>query len=183
MTLNPKNDIQINRFKLEEESESIAALLHSYDIEWNNAVARLEKLNTQVENAHDELKNLKMELSFRAKSELSEGGKPPSDKVCESWVYTTPEFKEKFAELKRLRDEKAEAVATEHLLKNYHFQLLEKARQIDILTKQWIAQYFTTDRTGGEKTSNPEKRIKDSENFTETMSRNLTRRKRNEDCL
>lgn len=151
MTLQPENDTKINKYELDIEAANISSLLNTYDAIWNEALAKLEKLNSQIENIQDELKNSRLTLSFKAKSEWKNipefnEGKSPSDKLCESWAVGQPEYQEKFNTLKKLREDRATAIATEALFKNYHYQLLNKSGKIDTLTKQWAAQYFTTDK-------------------------------------
>lgn len=149
--MNPENDLKINKYELDIEAANISSLLNTYDAIWNEAIARLEKLNAQIENIQDELKNSRLTLSFKAKSEWKNipefnEGKSPSDKLCESWAVGQPEYQLKFDKLKELREDRATAIATEALFKNYHYQLLNKSGKIDTLTKQWAAQYFTTDK-------------------------------------
>lgn len=175
MKLSPSQDTKINKFRLDEEAANISYLLNQYDEKWNEATLRLEKLNAKVDNCNDELKNLKLELSFKAKTAwsgiLELGGKQPSDKVAESWAVSQDEYKSKLDELKELREERAEALSTEQLFRNYHFQLIQKGHSIETLTKQWAAQYFSTDISGGEKN------VKVSRELTETVQkRTLTRK-------
>ena len=180
MQLNVKEDVKVNRFKLEEEAEKTASLLNAYDDEWNEAVERVEKLNAQVDNLNDELKNLRLELIYRAKTE---GDGKMSDKLAEAYAVCQSEYKEKFNQLREKREERASAVATEQLFKNYHFQLIERGKSIDILTRQWIAQYYSTDMSGGsggrEKNNNREESANVSQELTEKMQkRKLTRREK-----
>lgn len=174
--LNPENDLKINQYKLDIEAATISSLLNTYDKIWNEALAKLEKLNSQIENINDELKNLRLTLSFRAKSEWKNipefnEGKPPSDKLCESWAVWQPEYQNKFGKLKQLRSDRAEAIATEALFRCYHYQLLNKSGKIDTLTKQWAAQYFSTDR-GGNSPPREETQMKET-NSTKQPNRTL----------
>lgn len=142
MILNPETDTKVDKYNLHEEASSISNLIFLYDREWNVALQRLEKLNAQIENLNDELKILRMDLFFKAKS----GDGKQSDKMAEAIAFSSPEYLVEFNKLKQLREERAEALTTEQLFRCYHYILLEKAKSIDTLTKQWAAQYFTTDK-------------------------------------
>lgn len=142
MTLQPELDTKVDRYNLHEEASNISNLIFRYDKEWNNSLGRLEKLNSQIENLNDSLKILRMDLFFKAKS----GDGKQSDKMAEAIAFSSPEYLVEFNKLKQLREERAEALTTEQLFRCYHYILLEKAKSIDTLTKQWAAQYFTTDK-------------------------------------
>ena len=119
-----------------------------------------------------------MTLSFEAKSnwknypELNEN-KSPSDKLCESWAFTREEYKGKFEELKNLRLERAEAFAEERLLCNQHFIMLNKAKCIEVLTRQWIAQYFSTDNGSSPKEEQNKEAIETTKQINKTPRRTL----------
>jgi len=169
--LNPSEDIKINRFRLDEEAASISSLIYEYDRKWCDAFSRLEKLNSQIENLNDELKILRMDLFFKAKS----GDGKLSDKMAEAIAFSSKEYIEKFQDLKQKREERSGALTNEQLYKSMHYVLLDKSRQIDLLWKMFSAQYFTTDLSGGEKTKNSSNAIGE---FAEKMTTRPTRREK-----
>lgn len=142
MTLNPETDTKVDKYNLHNEASNISHLIFLYDQQWSTAVGRLEKLNAQIENLNDSMKVLRMELFFKAKS----GDGKQSDKMAEAIAFSSPEYIDEFNKLKILREERAEALTTEQLFRCYHYILLEKAKSIDLLTRQFTAQYFTLDR-------------------------------------
>lgn len=148
--LNPSQDTKINKYALDEDSANIAHLIYLYDEKWNKTFIRLEKLDAQIKNLEDELKNLRQTLGFKARKEwkVLDFDKQPTDKLAESWAYTQEEYKEKFNIIKQKREERAEVAANEALYKNYHFQLLEKSKNVDLQFRMWGAQYSNT-KNGG----------------------------------
>lgn len=154
--LDPSIDTKVDRFNLDTQSADFANLLYRYDEKWNHHFAQLKKYEAQIKNLEDELKNLRQTLSFKARKEWKEleFDKAPSDKLAESWVYSQPEYQQKFEELKEKRIAEADTSAKEALYKNFHFQLLEKGKAIDLQFKMWGSQYFNTQN--GEKTKTKE---------------------------
>jgi len=175
--LNPSEDIKINRFQLDEESANISHLIYLYDQEWHKHSKTVNKLEAQIKNLEDSLKVFRLQQFAKVKQDWEKCGfdKPLTDKPAEAYPYTLPEYAKMFNELKDKREEYADAKTNADLYCNFHYQLLDKSRQLDLLWKMFSAQYFTTDLSGGEKTKNNSNAIGE---FAEKMTTRPTRREK-----
>ena len=151
MNLNPSEDIKINKFSLDEEAANMSHLIFLYDQEWHNHSRTVNHLEAQVKNLEDSLKVFRLQQFARIKKDPTIGGfdKALTDKAAEAYTYDLPEYIEMFNELKNKREEYADAKTNADLFLNFHYQLLDKSKQIDLLYKMFAAQYFTTKNSGG----------------------------------
>jgi len=177
MNLNPSEDIKINKFSLDEEAANMSHLIFLYDQEWHNHSKIANHLEAQIKNLEDSLKVFRLQQFARIKKDPAVGGfdKALTDKAAEAYPYCQSEYIDMFNELKDKREEYAAAKINSDLYQNFHYQLLDKSRQIDLLYKMFAAQYFTTRNSGGSD-DKEELNVKDTKEVTQELNLKLRRR-------
>lgn len=142
MTLNPTEDIRINLYELDKEVAKMSHLLYLYDQEWHKSLKIVNKLDSQIKNIEDSLKVLRLQIF--SKTKRSDG--KVTDKTAEAAPFEDQKYLQMFEELKTKREQYAEAKTNADLYQNFHYSLIEKGRNLDLLFKMHTAQYFTLDR-------------------------------------
>ncbi|MFA7287375.1 MAG: hypothetical protein WC055_00700 [Melioribacteraceae bacterium] len=171
MELKPEVDSKIDLYNLHIESQNISHTITLYDHEWHEYNKASNKLEAQIKNIEDSLKVLRLQLFVKAKQEQEK----VTDKAADATAYNNPEYIEMFEQLVHKRLEYADAKTNADLFQNFHYSLLDKSKQIDLLFKMWSAQYFSTDRAGG---SNEQPIKQETTSPTKQPNRTLKRREK-----
>ncbi|NOR27665.1 MAG: hypothetical protein GQ540_03940 [Lutibacter sp.] len=144
--LDPDNDLRIDKFALDDESQNLSYLIGEYDKLWHHENDKFLKYTAQLDNLTDKLKSLKGSLAFKAKMKwesIDDFDKSPTDKVAENWVFTQQEYKDLINEISEKRGELAKAQSLDNKYKNFHYALMAKASKIDDLIRLYLNEYYS----------------------------------------
>lgn len=145
MKLDPKQDIKINKFALDDEFENHGEKLIEYGELWSNSIGKKEKTETQVERLKDKIKEEFARLSNLIRFNYKDYGfsKFPTDKAIESAVLTHEAYKEIQNIYWNKREELAEIKREENLHKVFYFSIMGKKDHLEELAKLHLNGYYS----------------------------------------
>lgn len=180
--LNPKEDVVVNRYELDEACEMQSHLAYCYGEKYIEAIEQAELISEQVEKFKEDLKEIQAFLILKIKSEFLkyDFDKQPSDKMAESWAIIQPEYKEVQSKYREAREKAIKVKKKEGLYKIYYYAIGDKKDSTEKLIKLYLNGYYSEPDTGNTKPKNKEnyEEVKSLESATE-FKELMNRRKRN----